>query len=74
MLGIRSIALPYDTEGRTAPALVHPAPEDTAAWVVEPPGADEGRRKPRVFTGGAALLTALEYAHRTYGSAVCLSR
>jgi len=30
--------------------------------------------EPRTFTGPAALLKALEYAHSTYGSALYLSR
>ena len=65
----------YDEEGRPVPAKVYPAPAEMAGWIVEPPGenhpASSGRK---TFTGSAALLQALEYAQRTYGSALYLSR
>ena len=64
-----------EAAGRPAPAKVYPAVPDAAAWVVEAPAsapAPEGRL--RTFTGATGLAQALEYAHRTYGSASYFSR
>ena len=73
--GIHDMAQLRDTEGRSAPPKVYPTSNDASCWTVEPPcdaSADVG--EPRTFTGRAALLQALEYAHRTYGNAQYLSR
>ncbi len=58
------------------PAKVYPAPSEAQGWVVEPPApeGDPAQGNLRTFTGSAALLQALEYAQRTYGSALYLSR
>lgn len=69
------MALLRDTEGRSMPARVYPASEGTDDWIVEPPAIDPlAAVEPRTFTGRAALLNALEYAHCHYGSALYLSR
>lgn len=61
-------------EGRTAPALVHPAPPDAGGWVVEPP-ADQraGVSDEKTFVGPRALERALRFAHEAYGSVQVLS-
>ena len=65
----------YDEEGRPVPAKVYPASTETAGWVVEPPASGHSARPDcKTFTGSTALLQALEYAQRTYGSALYLSR
>jgi len=64
-----------DSKGRSTPARVYPAFESAEDWVVEPPAPDASTVvEPKIFTGRAALLKALEYAHGTYGSALYLSR
>jgi len=69
------MGLARDAEGRTTPAKVYAAPGDTQGWVVEPPASGEpDSAECKTFTGSAALLKALEYAHSTYGSALYLSR
>lgn len=65
----------HDTEGRPTPARVYPAFEGAEDWIVEPPA--DGTSvvvEFKTFTGRAALLRALEYAHRNYGNAFYLSR
>ena len=75
ILGSTGMASLYDEEGRPVPAKVYPASTETAGWVVEPPGSGQSACPDRkTFTGSAALLQALEYAQRTYGSALYLSR
>lgn len=60
---------------RPFPAKVYPSADGAADWVVEPPASEpSGSTKARTFSGSAALAEALEYAHRTYGSALYLSR
>ena len=58
------------------PAKVYPAPLEAQGWIVEPPApdGDSALGSLKTFTGSAALLQALEYAQRTYGSALYLSR
>ena len=74
-LGLTVMASEWDEEGRPVPAKVYPAPAEAPGWVVEPPALlDPASGDCRTFTGSAALLQALEYAHRTYGSALYLSR
>lgn len=75
MLGTMGMALPHDTESRSTPARVYPAFEGAEDWIVEPP-ADGASviAEPKTFTGRAALLRALEYAHSNYGNALYLSR
>ena len=69
------MALLRDAEGRSMHAKVYPACEDAENWIVEPPAAGAAAVvELRTFTGRAALLKALEYAHRTYGNALYLSR
>ena len=69
------MALLRDAEGRSTPAKVYPAFEDAEHWIVEPPAADASAVvELKTFTGHAALLKALEYAHQTYGNALYLSR
>jgi hypothetical protein len=55
------------------PAKVYPAILDGGGWVVEAPASDSGDGL-STFTGRTALAQALEYAHRTYGSAAYFSR
>jgi hypothetical protein len=65
----------YDEEGRPVPAKVYPASTETTGWIVEPPASAQSACPDRkTFTGSTALLQALEYAQRTYGSALYLSR
>ena len=73
-LGVGSAAPPHGADVRASPALVYPVPENVEAWVVEAPGAGNLTSQRRTFTGASAVIVALEYAHRTYGGAVCLSR
>lgn len=69
------MALLSDVEERSMPARVYPASEGADDWVVEPPALDAfAVVERRTFTGRAALLKALEYAHCNYGSALYLSR
>lgn len=69
------MALLHDTERRSTPARVYPAFEGAEEWIVEPPAVDASAIfELKTFTGHAALLKALEYAHYTYGSALYLSR
>lgn len=64
-----------DAEGRSMPARVYPASEGADDWIVEPPALDAPAvAEAKMFTGRAALLNALEYAHFNYGSALYLSR
>ena len=65
-----------DEDGRPVPAKVYPASAEALGWIVEPPAPGLGLvgGDCRTFTGSAALLQALEYAQRTYGSALYLSR
>ena len=75
LLGAVDVGLLGDSEGRTMPAKVYPASEDAEAWVVEPPVDDVSAMvEPKTFTGRAALLQAVQYAHDTYGCARFLSR
>ncbi len=75
LLGATDVVFLRDSEGRRTPAKVYPASEDTAAWVVEPPMDDASAVVERkTFTGHAALLQAVQYAHDTYGCARFLSR
>ena len=75
ILGTIEMALLRDAEGRSMPARVYPASEGADDWVVEPPALDASAvLELKVFTGRAALLKALEYAHCNYGSALYLSR
>lgn len=69
------MALLRDTEGRSMPALVYPAFEGADDWIVEPPAVNAfAAVETKTFTGRAALLKALEYAHCNYGRALYLSR
>jgi len=69
------VALLHDTENRSTPARVYPASEGAEDWIVEPPVVNASAIvELKTFTGRAALLKALEYAHYTYGSALYLSR
>jgi hypothetical protein len=64
-----------DESRRRLPAKVYPATADEQEWVVEPPSSGTpASAGVRTFSGVAALAQALEYAYRTYGSAVYLSR
>ena len=75
LLGTQDMESSRDTEGRSNPPKVYPAATDASCWTVEPPdNANADVNEPRTFTGRAALLQALEYAHRTYGNAQYLSR
>jgi len=75
LLGILEMVLLRDAEGRSMPANVYPTFKDSETWVVEPPANDASAVvEPKTFTGHAALLQALQYAHSTYGSARYLSR
>lgn len=75
LLGTMEVALLRDAEGRSTPAKVYPAFEGAEDWVVEPPAADDlAAVEFKTFTGHAALLKALEYAHHIYGNALYLSR
>ena len=73
-LGVGPPALSHDAGRQAPPALVYPVPEAAESWVVEGPGAGSRTAQRRMFTGASAVVVALEYAHRTYGGAVCLSR
>ncbi len=62
-----------DDSGREVdqgPAKVYPHPEQSDHWVVEAP--TEADR--RVFAGPNAEAAALEFAHRSYGSARFFTR
>lgn len=73
--GPMGMASLHDEEGRPVPAKVYPASTEAQGWVVEPPtSADEHVAGCRTFTGSTALIQALEYAQRTYGSALYLAR
>jgi hypothetical protein len=75
LLGAMDMVFLRDSEGRTMPAKVYPASEEAEAWVVEPPVEDGSAVvEPKTFTGRAALLQAVQYAHDTYGCARFLSR
>ena len=64
-----------EEDGRTRPAKVYPAAGGTGTWVVEPPASGmPAGAECRTFSGSAGLAKALEYSHRTYGSALYLSR
>lgn len=64
-----------DESSRPFPAKVYPSADDAAGWTVEPPAfGPSGNAETRTFSGSAALAEALEFAHRTYGSALYLSR
>ncbi len=71
-LGMKAVPMLQNAEGRSPPARVYPLSDASGAWIVEPPVNDAAGSK--TFTGRKALLDALEYAHRTYGSATYLSR
>ncbi len=74
ILGV-AMASNRDEAGRPVPAKVYPASSAARDWVVEPPSVGEPpRAEPKTFSGSAALPRALEYAHRTYGGALYLSR
>jgi hypothetical protein len=69
-LGLTPMASERDEEGRPVPAKVYPSPAEAQGWVVEAPASgNPASGDLRTFTGSAALLQALEYAHHTYGSA-----
>lgn len=72
MLGLDVMPMLQDAEGRSPPARVYPLSDASGTWIVEPPLNDAAGSK--TFTGQKALLDALEYAHRIYGSATYLSR
>lgn len=75
ILGMDRMALPPDDDARPVPAKVYPAIADGEEWIVEAPArGDPAGGARRTFAGSAALLRALEYAHRTYGGALYLSR
>jgi len=75
MLGIFGVAFQRDAEGRSTPARVYPRSESAEDWVVEPPADDVSDLiEPKMFTGRAALLDALRYAHLTYVRVLYLSR
>ena len=75
MLGITEMILLHDDEIRSMPAKVYPAVQDAEDWIVEPPAVGTSAVvELKTFTGRAALLKALEYAHCNYGSALYLSR
>ncbi len=65
------IGNPEPDEG-AGPAKVYPAAGEDDQWVVEAPGARKGERK--IFTGPNAAIAALEFAHRSYGSARFFTR
>ena len=54
------------------PAKVYPDPEQSDRWIVEAPAAPDPDRK--VFAGPNAEAAALEFAHRSYGSARFFTR
>jgi hypothetical protein len=60
-----------DTQAVTGPAKVYPDAADPECWIVEPP---TPHTETRSFTGPNAESAALEYAHRTYGSARFFTR
>jgi hypothetical protein len=72
-----AVAMHSDREedSRPHPAKVYPVAGEAEGWVVEPPasGLPAGTEL-RTFSGAAGLAEALEYSHRTYGSALYLSR
>ncbi len=69
------MASQQDEDSRLPPARVYPAVPDAQGWVVEAPASEApASGESRTFTGVAALAQALEYAHRTYGSASYFSR
>jgi hypothetical protein len=57
-----------EEDPRTNPPLVYPDPRTAGQWLVEPPAAS-GLPEARAFAGPNACLSALEFAHRTYGCA-----
>ena len=64
----------HDAEVRSMPAKVYPAFKGAEDWVVEPPtDGISAIVETKTFTGRAALLRALEYAHCNYGNALYLS-
>jgi len=52
------------------PAKVYPDPERSDRWIVEAPTVADRR----VFAGPNAEAAALEFAHRSYGSARFFTR
>lgn len=75
MLGTMGMDSLYDAETRSMPAKVYPAFEGAGDWIVEPPAdGTSAAVENKTFTGRAALLRALEYAHCNYGNALYLSR
>lgn len=75
ILGTTEMAMLRDSQARSTPAKIYPAFESAENWVVEPPAEDVlVAVEPKTFTGHAALLQALEYAHYYYGSVLYLSR
>ena len=75
MLGTTELTLLNDAVVRSMPAKVYPAPKSAEDWVVEPPvNGISAIVETKTFTGRAALLRALEYAHCNYGNALYLSR
>ena len=74
ILGTTKMALLHDAEARFMPAKVYPAFKGAEDWIVEPP--TDGILaivETKTFTGRAALLRALEYAHCNYGNALYFS-
>ena len=68
------MTLLHDAEVRSMPAKVYPAFKGAEDWVVEPPtDGISAIVETKTFTGRAALLRALEYAHCNYGNALYLS-
>ena len=69
------MASQQDEDSRRVPARVYPAVQDASGWVVEAPASEApASGELTTFTGVAALAQALEFAHRTYGSASYFSR
>ena len=65
------MTLLHDTEVRSMPAKVYPAFKGAEDWVVESPtNGISAIVETKTFTGRAALLRALEYAHCNYGNAL----
>lgn len=75
LLGMTDATLLDDVNGRSIPARVYPASGDADDGVVEPSAAETmSAVEFKTFTGRAAPLKALEYAHDTYDSVLYHSR
>ena len=66
-----TMAAQFDDDTRPGSAKVYPAVKEADGWVVEAPVYAAASDELRTFTGPTALSQALEYAHHTYGAALC---